>query len=669
MEDSSQEASARPVRRVRCPRCHSILQEPGAPIYQCGGCGTSLRAKNRAGSASGGALPPRTGHHLDVASTSRSGTPGPTTPPDARSSTDATGGRHDAASTSSASGAVTTTGGRRQGSLVSARRRGSGDGASTSSSSTPDATAVSRRQGTDETNPGDLVSARNRVSDQVALIERRAHDESGAASERRGPRDAAGGAEHGAPSPAGASAVRFSGGRKEEAAAASEPLHDDSAEEKRVKRHAESTDESTKKHSGEAAAQPQYHRRREAPPMNAAAPAAAAGEKAHHEVQAQNLGPLRKKILQTVDELKGDLSELFRKSPELNTPRARPPRRPNSKQEGGYASHAAVASGLPATPRHAAGHLRGSAARAAKPARVAAPPPRGLPSRRYRQCRADPCGHSAQQPRSCHHGCRRHHGKPECSSCRGYCCRPRAQQEPPAPRKPVPAAEARRRPPPRNHCRPVLKGAPFIVCSSCFKLVQVPADFAVATKTVRKLRCGSCSSVLSYSYRDPARKKAYQQCSTSADGSEPEPELLRGGNPDPFAPFVDGFGLSSYSTDDEQPLHVSRNTSFSFDTIDGTKGAGRLHRLMGYGSASELLRQRHSPDLYESFSDRTTPDVMYDRKGKSVCIDDDGGGYGYDFDDSDDEDGGALKRSAPRGPGWKLPWTLGKGTPGAIRIK
>jgi hypothetical protein len=216
----------------------------------------------------------------------------------------------------------------------------------------------------------------------------------------------------------------------------------------------------------------------------------------------------------------------------------------------------------------------------------------------------------------------------------------------------------------------VLKGAPFIVCSSCFKLVQVPADFAVSSRTVRKLRCGSCSTVLSYSYRDPARKKAYQdyvdRCSTV--GSE-----LHGGKgdegPDPFAPFIDGFGLSSYSTEDEQRLPVSRNTSF--DTLDGTKGVGRLHRLMGYGSASELLR--HSPDLYESFSERTTPDVrQHDRKGKAVCIDDDDDDDNYDVDDSDEEEYiGALKRSAGKGSGWSLPWMPGKGTPaaGGIRIR
>ncbi|WVZ67088.1 hypothetical protein U9M48_016224 [Paspalum notatum var. saurae] len=706
MDNSSQAAASRPVRRVRCPRCSSVLQEPGAPVYQCGGCGTTLRAKNRAGSTGavaagststpGSALLPPPPPRSDAASTSRSSTP---TPPDVRSSAwrqgtdDATGGQHDVASTSRSSTPPggTTTNSRRQ------ARRESGDGASTSSTPDPDATAGTRLQGTDAASR--RASGDQRVSEQVVMIEKReVHDDSAPppppaaanqeareSSEGGRPRDAAAGAEHGAPSP-GASAARFSGGSKGEEAASESSLQDDSAE-KMGKRQAESTDESRKKHSGgEAAVQPRYHRHREEPAPRSSAQAAAAQpardvllrrelDGAAAAAAGENLGPLRKKILQTVDELKGDLSELFSKSPELNAPRARPlARRP--KQEGGHAS------GLPATARATGGH-RGSAARAIKPAHVAPPPPppRGLPSRRYRQCRADPCCHNVQPSSSCHHihGCCRHHGRPECSSCRGYCCRPRAQQEPSAaPRKPpVPAAAAkeqvkRRRLPPRNHCRPILKGAPFIVCSSCFKLVQVPADFAVATKTVRKLRCGACSTVLTYSYRDPARKKAYYQdsvdrcSSTDGDGSE----LRRGGkgfsHPDPFAPFVDGFGLSSYSTDDEQPLHVSRNTSF--DTVDGAKGVGRLHRLMGYGSASELLR--HSPDLYESFSERTTPDVMgqYDRKGKSVWIDDDDDD---DVDDSDEEDGGALKRSAARGPAWQLPWMLGKGTPapGAIRIK
>ncbi|CAN6206487.1 unnamed protein product [Urochloa humidicola] len=701
-----------PVRRVKCPRCHCVLEEPCAPVYQCGGCGTTLRAKNRTGNTNTGdavrgspststsGLPPQSRHldSTDVASTSRSSTPtslDATTTSRHRATDTASqhgsgdlvsGRRHGSGDVASTSSTPTATGSSRQGidatsrresgDLVSARRHDSGEVASTSS----------RRQDIDTTNrreSGDLVSARNRVPEQVALIEKRRHDQSPAAaaaaaaanqevvdnSGSREPRHAGGAAECSATSP-GVSA--HLPGRNRDAS--SELQDDDTDAEKRMKRQAEATDAARNKHSGEATVQTQYRHCEEPAPKSAQAPAAqpaardvlgkeeddtaaaAAGEKvlspSHHELQSENLAPLRKKILKTVDELKGDLSELFRKSPELNpTPRARPPPSLPKHNQQVYVSRAAA---------------RARRGAPAKPVQVIAPPPpppRGLPSRRYRRCRADPCRDSVQPTirSSCHHGCccRRHVIKPECSSCRGHCCRPRAPPEPSsAPRKPPPpAAAAKRRPAPRNHCRPVLKGAPFIVCSSCFKLVQVPADFAVASRTVRKLRCGACSTVLSYSYRDPARKKLSSSLAADHDQlSTGGSELLQ----DPFAPFVDGFGPSSYSTDDGQPLHPSRNSSF--DTMDG--GVGRLHRLMGYGSASELLR--HSPDLYESFSERTTPDAgrHYDRKGKGVCVDDKD--YGVD-DDSDEEE-----RSAARGgSGWWLPvpGMLGKPAPGAIRIK
>jgi hypothetical protein len=93
----------------------------------------------------------------------------------------------------------------------------------------------------------------------------------------------------------------------------------------------------------------------------------------------------------------------------------------------------------------------------------------------------------------------------------------------------------------------VLKGAPFIVCSSCFTLVQVPAGFAAASARVRDLRCGACSAVLSYSYRDPDRKKPVAS-----------PARHVGARPDLFS-FIEDFagGVSSYSTTvDEQPLHM-----------------------------------------------------------------------------------------------------------------
>ncbi|KAL5198768.1 hypothetical protein ABZP36_002280 [Zizania latifolia] len=613
------------VRHVRCPRCHSVLQEPDAPVYQCGGCGTSLRAKNRTGSSQEviSGLPPQS------------------------------------------------------------KQLGSSDVASTSGS-TPDALSTRRQQETDtasQRETDDLVSARKNATEQVLPTEEEEHAQSTSQQVDGVSEDHTGG---------DAGMAQRSAGASDGNVHLSEWREDTSTSLQKVEQsrngQTEPDDAEGKKNSDERA-QPQHRDVEELPPSSAQAvdsqpaqavlkredDAAAAERKATspphgHARQSESLAPLQKRILKTVDELKDELSELFSKSPEVKPrTRARPPRLP--RQEGYTARDAAMAASLSATrARHAAVHRPNYTAHVGKSSQV--PAPRGLPSRRYRRCRADPCCHDAR--RGCHHGyCPHHGGRAACSSCRGHCCRPR-EQEPPLPRRPPVDKEVKRRTPPRNHCRPVLKGAPFIVCSSCFKLVQVPADFSVSTKTVRKLRCGSCSTVLCYSYRDPDSKK-HQQYST--DGSE----VAHGGGGrarrDPFA-FMDDFGHVdvSYSTEDEQPLHVSRNSSFNtVDEIHGSAEAtaqqsARLHRLMGYGSASDLLFRPHSPDLYESFDKRTTPAAaQYDRKGKGVCVDLDDDGD----DDSDEECGGAPKRSRVRRPGWPLPGILNKGIPGmgAIRIK
>ncbi|CAN1254246.1 Extra-large guanine nucleotide-binding protein 1 [Linum perenne] len=48
----------------------------------------------------------------------------------------------------------------------------------------------------------------------------------------------------------------------------------------------------------------------------------------------------------------------------------------------------------------------------------------------------------------------------------------------------------------RRFCRPILYGAPFIVCCACFELLKLPGKAAMKEKDKLKLRCGSCSAVL-----------------------------------------------------------------------------------------------------------------------------------------------------------------------------
>ncbi|KAF7049071.1 hypothetical protein CFC21_057680 [Triticum aestivum] len=313
--------------------------------------------------------------------------------------------------------------------------------------------------------------------------------------------------------------------------------------------------------------------------------------------------PLQSKIMKTVDELKGDLSEIFNE-PSDYKPRAH---RPHPLKQDGYSQ--------PLTAYHPAVKHSGYASRLSRSGQVA-PHGHGLPLPRYGRRGAYSYIRSGQlEMRPCPHQC--YH------SCRPPCCSSWKQE--PAPQKPP-----KRWPASRNLCRPVLRGAPFVLCSNCLRLLQLPTDFAIPSRGTRRLQCGSCAQVLSYSYRDPNRKKLESpfegdECSTD------DSEIHQVGDDhntgthqaEPYSySYSEEYGISagvSYSTEDERPLHVSRN--LSFNTIDERSGKeSKLHRLMGYSSASELMR--HSPDLYESFSRRTPNSRTHDVKGKGACMTD-----------------------------------------------
>lgn len=49
-------------------------------------------------------------------------------------------------------------------------------------------------------------------------------------------------------------------------------------------------------------------------------------------------------------------------------------------------------------------------------------------------------------------------------------------------------------------CRPVAGAAPFVSCYKCFELLQLPEDILRLGKSRHKLRCGSCSHLISFEY-------------------------------------------------------------------------------------------------------------------------------------------------------------------------
>ncbi|WCJ22386.1 hypothetical protein M5689_004480 [Euphorbia peplus] len=48
-------------------------------------------------------------------------------------------------------------------------------------------------------------------------------------------------------------------------------------------------------------------------------------------------------------------------------------------------------------------------------------------------------------------------------------------------------------------CLPVAGGAPFMTCSNCFELLQVPKKVLLKAKNHKKVRCGSCSAIINCS--------------------------------------------------------------------------------------------------------------------------------------------------------------------------
>lgn len=127
----------------------------------------------------------------------------------------------------------------------------------------------------------------------------------------------------------------------------------------------------------------------------------------------------------------------------------------------------------------------------------------------------------------------------------------------------------------RRYFRPVCGGAPFVVCYKCWELLQLPADFLVSGRTLHRLRCGACSEVLVFSFRPRAPADAPR---TPDEAQHPPSEVESGG------------GGPGGSTSDEAARDVSRSSSYSTRRRNWQRAnASRLHLLMGYSSASDML--------------------------------------------------------------------------------
>ncbi|PKA51846.1 Uncharacterized protein AXF42_Ash008075 [Apostasia shenzhenica] len=120
-----------------------------------------------------------------------------------------------------------------------------------------------------------------------------------------------------------------------------------------------------------------------------------------------------------------------------------------------------------------------------------------------------------------------------------------------------------------RHCRPIFNAAPFFTCNKCFKLLQLPEDFLVSKRGLKKLRCGACAEVLVLSFSSASLKE--RSCFHGRKGKEEVPPL---------------------------------------------------HQLMGYFSATELLCQVSEEDEGYESSEPAMPDSykVYEKVRKNQLL-------------------------------------------------
>ena len=161
----------------------------------------------------------------------------------------------------------------------------------------------------------------------------------------------------------------------------------------------------------------------------------------------------------------------------------------------------------------------------------------------------------------------------------------------------------------RKHIlRPLSGASPFTICNSCFNLVQMPSDIYISKAKVGKMQCGKCSKVLALSF--PAVYNANAKSSVDvAQESYNLDDSIVAKNDDIASYYAECLTGGPVSINEDYGASYTRSlpTQAGSSSLAATKSGknvsdSALHRLMGYDSASQLLRHsRVFEDGYESF--------------------------------------------------------------------
>jgi len=160
----------------------------------------------------------------------------------------------------------------------------------------------------------------------------------------------------------------------------------------------------------------------------------------------------------------------------------------------------------------------------------------------------------------------------------------------------------------RKHIlRPLSCASPYTICNSCFNLVQIPSDIYVSKAKIGKMQCGKCSKVLAVSF--PSVPQAHAKISMDVAQQSYNPDCTIPTNEDITSYYAECLTGGPVSTSEDYGASYTRSlpTQAGSSSLAATQSSKKvsdsaLHRLMGYDSASQLLRHsRVFDDGYESF--------------------------------------------------------------------
>lgn len=158
----------------------------------------------------------------------------------------------------------------------------------------------------------------------------------------------------------------------------------------------------------------------------------------------------------------------------------------------------------------------------------------------------------------------------------------------------------------RKHIlRPLSGASPYTVCNSCFFLVQMPSDIYMSKRKIGKMQCGKCSKVIVLSVPAVNQANANVSKELTQKSSKADNRIVARTESASYPVSVS----EEYGASFTRSLSTRAGPSLAATQSSKKVSDSALHLLMGYDSASQLLRhsrafERRSrvfDDGYESF--------------------------------------------------------------------